>query len=424
MLTPSASESVQRLAQLCQQLDTVVDKGDLQDVFVKSVTTKNAFEPKAKKTISGLWISLKRIFVKREYSLEKNLATFQDCFAKAKKIDAKDFATLQKQFEPDLEKMVNSLADKLEKIRDHSVNVLENQQKSQKSSRKQQKIQDKITQLKSIVFERVDVEEQCQAKLEQVLQAKVQEVAKDLLTIDRPEIRSARIQELFTATRAEVVPDGVKIDSKKLLETFTKSVEEERNAKVEALQQEIMGLLDAQDKAKSITDQLSALSIIKARVEESSELPEPEKKLLKQNIKELKSQLVLLQKQAVALPSDEEKKAVLVDKNGQTRVVTYNAEPSKTTLKMMSVASVFTQDALLKTLGYIAYDLCTKNLSSMTTVGYVLSLAAPLVAVYTANNLAVISPVMSKAKPFVLSLLTQVLAKTAAPFVAHNIRLG
>ncbi len=419
MTALSASDSLQRLAEFDQQLNSIVNKkGSLNDIFIKSVTAKNVFEPRERVGLTAFLFTLKRVFSKK-YNLADNLGELQKYFALATNIDAKDFGKLQKKFTPDLEEMVNDLAKNLEKIRDNAITALETKQKTEKNSKKQAVLTAKINNLKAISFVKIDVEEKCMAKFTCALNAAVASTAKELLGTESPDVRASHCKQLLENILSENVPDGIRIDTTELLKSFTQSIETARRSQIEQIEQEIIKLLETPTETQSIAQQLDAISIIKTAILTRQDVSESQKSVYQQNLDQLETELLRRQLEAKALPKGELQQVIVERAGGRHYTITYRGELSETAQKTVKAASIFTVDTLLKTLGYIAYDLCTKDTSAMITFSYALSLAAPLLAVYTSNTLAMQSSVLTAAKPFMLSLLTQILAKTAAPYVAH-----
>ncbi len=365
MSISSASDSIKQLITLSDQLEKIEKEegGDLTHIFVKTVGEKALFEAKPK-GVSRVWHTLKRLFSKENYAIEKSLATIQNYFSQANSISIEDYSKLEKDFNAvNIESKLNNLAERLEAIQAH---VKASREKKHKNTETLEKIN----------FPHITVEERRLDAFENELKVKAQDLLQD------PDADYAKVLEEFSRYADETIPKGITRDA----------CNKNFRPKIEAMQRELGEAISAY--VLSSVQMLDALSP-KERKEQISTL-----------------RTIIMSSQNIELHREFESSIERYEEPAHTTV--------EKTVKVAGEVPLFTMDNLYKTLAYVVYDLSTKGPGKMVSVPYLLGLAAPTLALHLYNKMIQIAPEVASKKAFVVTYLTQILTKTALPYVTHQ----
>lgn len=464
----SPSDGVRQLADFSQQLEQAIQNRSLQDIFAKSIDSKTVFEPKERRFFAQIKQFLNRLISPKKYDLETNLRQFQKYFDEASKVNPQEFGAIQKTYTADLEEMVNTFADRLETIRDHA--------KEQTHSAK------KIAALQAIIFKRVDIEERAaetlqgmldkaevdtQSSPDAVFDAKMKELPEGVRLKEPEALRQAFIQK-FETRRISLFVDKLDAKIKDLeermptldldaaLQEFTRFTEQNMPPGVsrEELREELKehsgprlkslektigleklkrragtAIADAKKDIPQNADQkllaghFEVFSILRNAI--VTYLPEPEKTTYLNEIALCENQ-ILQQQTPKKTYTVTDASGPFQAGDGNTLNVTYiqGTPPDETIRKIQQVGSSVLRDSLIRTAAYIAMEAILKGPSSILSSSFLLSLAAPYLAIYATNKLCAQLPssVSSYAKPFIATFTTLALVRCAVPLVDRSIR--
>ena len=358
MAIRSASDSIKQLIDLSDALDKVAKT----DEDLTHIFVKaQSFE--AKPTGLGkLWHGLKRLFLKDSYSIEKNLASFQREFSNANSVTEEEYSALQERY-GDIEGRLNHLADRLEVIKNHVI---------YKRNFKN------VEPLQTLTIPHIDIEERRIDAFEEKLKKKAEELLRD------PNADYAQVLTEFSSYANKAIPPGS--TREQVNKNFAPKITALQNELQEAIRAFVLGSLELLD-AMTPYERTKQIALLRS---------------------------IIVSARDMELHNDFEK---AIERSTPTATTTVE----KTT-QIAATIPLFTADNAYKTLGYIAYDLGTKGPHEMLSMGYLLGLAAPTVALHLYNKMVTAIPDISSKKSFVICYLTQILAKSGAPYVTHQFK--